>query len=44
VLSNDEDWDASLGKKHIISLHAIFLYVFGFYNVFGVWQNKKFHL
>ena len=42
VLPDDEDWDASLGKKHIISLNAIFWMLFGFYNVFGVWHNKTF--
>ena len=31
VFPDDEDWDTSLSKKHVISLHAIlFLYVFGF--------------
>ena len=27
ALSDDEDWDASLGKKHVISFQS-FLYVF----------------
>ena len=28
VLPDYDDWDASLGKKHVISLHAKFIYMF----------------
>ena len=40
ALPDDEDWDASLGKKHVISFPVIFV-CFLFCDVFCEWYNKK---
>ena len=40
ALSNHEDWDASLSKKHVISFQSFFV-CFLFYDVFGGWYNKN---
>ena len=41
VLPAGKDWDASLGKKHVISFHAVIFYMFCDFIIFLVYGIKN---